>query len=53
MSDTRYAAVTLGATITAAIIMTLFFKAPPIPVAIGTLAAASWLLVRRRGKSRL
>jgi hypothetical protein len=48
MSDTRYAAVTLGTTVTAAIIMALFFKAPPIPVAIGTIAAAAWLLLRRR-----
>jgi len=48
MSDVRYTALTLGATITAAVIMALFFQAPPIPVAIGTVAAALWLLLRRR-----
>jgi predicted MFS family arabinose efflux permease len=48
MSDARYTALTLGATITAAVIMALFFQAPPIPVAIGTVAAALWLLLRRR-----
>lgn len=48
MSDARYAALTLGATITAAVIMTLCFQTPPIPLAVGTVAAAVWLLFRRR-----
>lgn len=39
--------VTLGATMTAAIIMVFFFKAPLLPVAIGAIGAA-FLILRRK-----
>lgn len=48
MTHARYGALVVGSTATAAIIMAMLFKAPPIPVTIGAAAAAAWLLFRRR-----
>jgi uncharacterized membrane protein YgaE (UPF0421/DUF939 family) len=47
MSISRPAAVTVGAAISAAAILTFFFHAPPIPVAIGVVAAVTIILMRR------
>jgi len=39
----------VGATVSAAIIMVFFFKAPIAPVAVGAIAAAFVIILRTRG----
>lgn len=47
LSFDRSTALTLGATVSAAIIALFFFHAPPIAVALGSIGAA-WLIFRRK-----
>jgi hypothetical protein len=47
----RPEALLVGATITAAIIMVFFFKAPIVPVGIGAVGAAFIILWRSRSSS--
>lgn len=43
MTAQRSATLTVGAAVTAMIILVFFFKAPLLPVAAGTLISAAWL----------
>ncbi len=47
MSKNRAQMLTLGATLTAAIMMVFFFKAPVVPVVIGAVGTA-FLILRRK-----
>ncbi len=47
MNRQRTTALTVGAAASAAIIMIAFFKAPPLPVAVGA-AIAIFFLLRRK-----
>jgi hypothetical protein len=47
MTMTRNAALTVGAAITAATLMVIFFQAPPVPVALGVLGAVTIILFTR------
>ena len=47
MTRQRSAALTVGAAASAAIILIAFFKAPPLPVALGA-AIAIFLVLRRK-----
>jgi hypothetical protein len=48
MSISRSNQLTIGAAICAATIAALFFHAPPIPVAIGVIAAVLFLMMRKQ-----
>ena len=47
MTRQRMTALTVGAAASAAIVMVAFFKAPPLPVALGA-AIAIFLVLRRK-----
>jgi hypothetical protein len=47
MTMTRNAALTVGAAVTAATLMVIFFQAPPLPVALGVVGAVTIILFAR------
>jgi hypothetical protein len=48
MKVSRSMQLTIGAAISAAVILVAFFNAPPLPVAAGTTFATLFLLFRRK-----